>query len=57
MQDLKDTTSDVLYENYRTNYLAKMNTRTEYVFHYFYFSPLTEPPLLTDLKFDFTNIK
>ncbi|KAH9426784.1 septin-2-like [Dermatophagoides pteronyssinus] len=25
MQDLKDSTSDVLYENYRTNYLAQLN--------------------------------
>ncbi|KAI2799621.1 hypothetical protein RDWZM_009685 [Blomia tropicalis] len=29
MQDLKDTTADVLYENYRTNYLAQMNNRTD----------------------------
>lgn len=29
MQDLKDTTSDVLYENYRSNYLAQLNGRTE----------------------------
>ena len=34
MQDLKDSTSDVLYENYRTNYLAQLNGGriTEYVF-------------------------
>lgn len=34
MQDLKDSTSDVLYENYRTNYLAQLNGGriAEYVF-------------------------
>jgi len=25
MQDLKDVTNEVLYENYRANYLAKMS--------------------------------
>lgn len=29
MQDLKDATSDVLYENYRTNYLAQLNNPNE----------------------------
>lgn len=37
MQDLKDATNDVLYENYRTGYLAKMNHRSEYVFGQFLF--------------------
>jgi septin family protein len=31
MQDLKDVTSDVLYENYRALHLAKLNQQQEYV--------------------------
>ena len=32
MQDLKDATSDVLYENYRAQHLAKLAQQQEYLF-------------------------
>ena len=32
MQDLKDATSDVLYENYRAQHLAKLSQQQEYAF-------------------------
>lgn len=36
MQDLKDVTNDVLYENYRSGYLSKINRSTEYVLYSIY---------------------
>ena len=43
MQDLKDATSDVLYENYRAQHLAKLNQQQEYVFTiYAYFNGISQ---------------
>jgi septin family protein len=59
MQDLKDATSDVLYENYRAVHLAKLNQQQEYVliyniFHAFFtlitpiFESRADPNMTTD---------
>ncbi len=58
MQDLKDVTSDVLYENYRALHLAKLNQQQEYVLIIFFgafftlitpiFQSRADPNLTTD---------